>query len=176
MVKEYISKLQTENEGKIFRIEEEKKKLEKDLSSAQELKGSLVAEKQSDTSIFSPRAADLNSNDKIKELENTISQLQMQIDNVNLQKDDALKNREEFQLLLDELNDTEGKTENKTEDAGTSVSDEDNSSVSREFLQTLYKKIETSLSLLNGNKNRCRSELRSALNMIRQFEDQFDSQ
>ncbi len=169
MVKEYISKLQNENEEKILQLDEEREKLEKDLSSAQEIKNSLMAEKQSDAGIFSPRTLDLNTEGKIKETEDNIRQYQQQIDNLTLQKEEAIKNREEFQLLQAELSQTEDK-EDKTEDK-----EEDNFSLSKDFLQALYKKIETSLSLLNGNKNRCRSELRSALNMIRQFENQTDS-
>ncbi len=37
------------------------------------------------------------------------------------------------------------------------------------FLNTLYQKTETSLAFLNGNKNRCRGELKNCLKMIKDF-------
>ncbi|MCD8347215.1 MAG: hypothetical protein LUD16_04525, partial [Lachnospiraceae bacterium] len=37
------------------------------------------------------------------------------------------------------------------------------------FLNLIYKKTETSLALINGNKNRCKTELRSTLNLIKEY-------
>lgn len=37
------------------------------------------------------------------------------------------------------------------------------------FLELIYKKTETSLALMNGNKNRCKAELRSTLSLIKEY-------
>lgn len=37
------------------------------------------------------------------------------------------------------------------------------------FLKLIYQKTETSLALINGNKNRCKAELRSTLSLIKEY-------
>ncbi len=165
MVKEYIAELKAQNEVNINLLSNEVRKTSDDLSCTQQLIRSLESEKQSDAAIFSPRTVDLSADDKLQDARQEASQLQQKIDNLNRQTEEALKKREEFALLEKELDEqADGPADN-----AAAIQDIPSDNSFSELLQTLQKKLETSLSLLNGNKNRCRAELRSALNLIQQY-------
>ncbi len=222
MIKEYIEKLQSENEEKINDLEQEMQELVNDLSCAERVIEEMRQEKCLDTNIFSPRAMNSRIDETISEKQEKIRELKQRMEYVAQMIEECMNIRLEYMKLHEELEqDGTGKTdiedpitkeniigndtanENSNDNSNENSNDEPNVE-SREilnvddnkisdlelntdphdnlnessnldlneivsFLDIIYHKTETSLALLNGNKNRCRTELRSCMKLIKDF-------
>ncbi|MCD7955242.1 MAG: hypothetical protein LUG93_05710 [Lachnospiraceae bacterium] len=103
MIKEFIIKMRDENEQKISSLECEMSELVRDLSLAEQLLEKMLREKKSDTYIFSPRTTDFQIDEKIRAKQTEIRELNQKIDYVRHMMEERLKNRDEFNNLLNEI-------------------------------------------------------------------------
>ncbi|MCD7882995.1 MAG: hypothetical protein LUI87_04700 [Lachnospiraceae bacterium] len=103
MIKEFIVKMRDDNEQKINSLESEMSELVRDLSCAEQLLEKMLREKKSDTYIFSPRAMDFQIDEKIRTKQSEIRELKQKIEYVRHMMEERLKNREEYNKLLTEL-------------------------------------------------------------------------
>ncbi len=184
MVKDFICRLQEENQDKIEKIEQEMMDLSSQLEASECLLAELQQEKSVDQTIFSPRAMDADTDKKIEEKKQEIEQLKRRLDYVGQMREAEIQNRREYQSLADEIDqslaDNNQKDNSGRDDSGDSDVKEQNASANIQdstdgtqellaFLNSSCKKIEYSLSLVSGNKNRCKSELRNLLQSMRSY-------
>ncbi|MCD8395582.1 MAG: hypothetical protein LUD12_00065 [Lachnospiraceae bacterium] len=197
MLKEYIKDIQTENDMKLNSLQQEMQDLVNDLDCNEKVLEKLQHDKKIDTNIFSPRTIDLQADDKIEETQNKINGIKRRMEYVSQMIDEAMKQKKELHLLKEEAenytsaeyryeqtnkqtNDqtNEQMNDQKNNSSPVSLNNDKNNDIQsdmislndlNDFLSLIYKKIETSLALVNGNKNRCKTELRSAMTLIKDY-------
>ncbi len=189
MIEEFICKLQKENQRKIEELEGEMRELSEELNSSEILLAQMQQEQNPDQTIFSPRTLKDETDDSIEKKQSEIDELRRRLDYVGQMRTTELENRMEYQALTEELAKNAAAQEQEPAAASEQVSAEETGGEAREkcgrpeetrgqelldFLNTAGKKVETSLSLMSGNKNRCRSELRSLLQMIRSYKEKVE--
>lgn len=211
MLKEYIDKLQGENETKIQSLEHEMSELMSDLSCSEKLLEKLEQERMKDTNIFSPRTINANVSDQIDSKQKEIRTIKQKIEYVSQRLEECISSRNEYNQMETELIKTGSMSYTKPDDTtindsnstslehDKNVDDQEKSSIHErsdncnpknpvmetmdsgkngqidrkeleQFLKSMTQKTERSITLLNGNKNRCRSELQSMIKMIHEFE------
>lgn len=205
MVRDFIMKMRDDNEQKIHSLETELSELVRDLSCAEKLLEKMLREKKSDSYIFSPRAMDFQIDEKIRKQQSNIRELNQKIEYVRHTMEERLKNQDEYDKLLNEIERSEFDDQNSsTEDTDILIS-ENNSAIRPEmdhhiqeqdsamdlsetsdvieinkeqlftFVEKIYKETESCLAIINGNKNRCKSELRSMMKTINEFKKMIET-
>lgn len=107
MIKDYLSELLLENDETLEEYEKQMKDLLSDLDGAKSWLETLQIEKNADTNIFSPRAMDPDIQNKIESARANIRKINQDIEYVRGFIETHVKKREEYQKLLDELNQIE---------------------------------------------------------------------
>ncbi|MCD8014633.1 MAG: hypothetical protein LUG99_15965 [Lachnospiraceae bacterium] len=196
MIKDYISRLQSENSKKIDSLNQEMEELMGDLSCSEQLLDKLEQEKMIDTNIFSPRTIDTQVNERIDSKQKEIRTLKQKIEYVKERLEECILNQNEYNLMAEEIEkkeiekkDIENKEVEKVEtdksidtinmpdavsyNVKENSNNENNFDVNdlKTFLKTIAGRAEKSLSYINGNKNRCRSEIQSVIRLIREYEE-----
>lgn len=121
MVEEYISKLKNENEDKLHGLELEMKELLSELTSSQRLLEQLQRDKRSDASIFSPRVIDPFADEKIKQIQIEIKQLNQKIDYVSHMIEECVKRNDEIQKLQEKAKEELQKSAHDKNDQGVTA-------------------------------------------------------
>lgn len=196
LIKDYISRLQSENSKKIDSLNQEMEELMGDLSCSEQLLDKLEQEKMIDTNIFSPRTIDTQVNERIDSKQKEIRTLKQKIEYVKERLEECILNQNEYNLMAEEIEkkeiekkDIENKEVEKVEtdksidtinmpdavsyNVKENSNNENNFDVNdlKTFLKTIAGRAEKSLSYINGNKNRCRSEIQSVIRLIREYEE-----
>lgn len=181
MLKEYIDKLYQNNEEELDKLEKQMKEAMSDLESAKGWLEELQKESNIQINIFSPRNIDDQLDEKLQNAQNKVLEANNQIDYIRELIETHIKKRKEYEQLLkeaeiqpEEVSDhsiTDEKAEEKEDNEKTDKS----SAEIKQFLNDIYRKTEICLALLNGDKNRCKTELNDIRRMIKKFANEIEN-
>ena len=187
MLKEYINELVGENDEKLKDLEHQMRHHLDELDCAKEWLETLQEQKNIDKNIFSPRTIDTNLKEKTEEARNNIRKIELDIEHVRAFIEEQLKKKEEYEKLLDELENFSDNVpseeapaeENRSEMIASSEEDvtDDRSKeiLSRlldQFLPDIFRKTELCLALLSSDRVKCKNELKSMKTMIKNMADE----
>lgn len=167
MLKEYINRLLEENNKKLNELEAQMKNLLNDLDCAKEWLDSLHAETNVDKNIFSPRVMDTDLDKKTENAQKDIEKTRQDIEYVRFFIEENVKKKLEYEKLLEEIEHMESEVESRTQEE----SYRNRKDILASFLAELYRKTELCLSLIYNDRTKCKSELKSMKNMIRDMAD-----
>jgi hypothetical protein len=189
MVKEYIIELQTKNDFLIAEQEEKLKQLLDQLNQIQTVLDELNRENSKQINIFSPRNLNDTIEGEIYDKNEQILTVQHQIEETKTDIEYCRTKKEEYLLLLNEVDHNSSVKEHQDQNSDTAEQPEliynkeaynNEEYISKQevktFLQTIYQKNEVCLALMNTGKNRCKSELTDMKKMIKNFAENLEKQ
>ncbi len=168
MLKEYIDQLEKENLEKQQLYEKEMQEIEVSLSASEKSLEELKKAKSNDLNVFSPRAHNSGADIEISDKQSQIQQLIQRKDHLSEMIKETANHQEEYRALREEIN--SGSPDGQSPAVQFSSEnhlDEDEKVES--LVNEVCKKIDFAISLMSGNKNRSRSELKSAERLLRDF-------
>lgn len=195
MVNEYIERLMLEEQEEIEKLQIQMKKSLNDLQSSQEWLESLQREKNVEFNIFSPRKFDFEADAKIEQAKAAVREYDQNVEYIRGQIESHTKRNQEY-LKLQEENELEKinipveavcSEEEKTAAKTAEISSDNQQQISEmifaeesqqnsiskseviSFLKNIYKKTEVSLALLNGDKNKCKNEMKRILHEVKEY-------
>ena len=176
MLKEYIDKLNQDNDEELVKLENQMKKAVSELESAQGWLEELQKENNVQINIFSPRNIDDQLEQKMQAAQSKVSEANYQIDYIRELIETHLKKQKEYELLLKEaeVQPIADSAEKKQEEEKVKVKEKDSEQIIQ-FLNEIYRKTEISLALLNSDRNRCKSELNEMKRMIKKFANEIEN-
>ena len=146
------------------------------------------------SNIFSPRSHGDEIHQKIANAQNTVKKLNQEVEHVREMIEALMKKKYEYESLMQEINERDEsirisiknennekkqKEDNKSKE--NRVSEEDNVNIEKEeesfqeILGKIYSKAEVCLAFLN-DKNKCKAELRSMKQMIKEYISSFEKE
>ncbi len=170
MDKDSILRLQEDNKERLNSYNQEIQEMTDELAQAEQHLVHLQMEKQDDKNIFSPRVQDSSTDDQLHKTQDEIRRINQTLDFVRQLVESESRMKDICQELVLESERSESYSEETTTKA-TEPTDQHLASSFSDLLDSIYKKLEYSLSLISGNKNRCRSELKSVEHMIRDYQE-----
>lgn len=173
MLEEYLDGMMLENSRKLDKLQEQMEHLLKELKLVQDSIGKLSRDKNLDTNIFSPRMFDAEADEKIEKAKQDEEKLNQQIDYVRELIETHTKKKIEYEKLISEVSAAaETNIQQKPENEPQKAQNEDEL---QKFLNELYTKTELCLALLNGDRNKCKAELRNMKNLIKKFSEEMEN-
>lgn len=172
MIKEYINKLLEENNQDLEKLEKQIKDLLGELSCAEEWSESLQISSNEQKNIFSPRNIDTEIETKMEKASISIQKINKEIEYVKDLIETHLKKKDEYQRMLDEL---ENPTENVLCDEDKKVQNKLSEEYVKGFLSDIYSKTELCLAFLNSDKNKCKKELNEIKSKIKKYAEEIES-
>lgn len=193
MLKEYIQNLLIQNEEEMQKLKSEMDELMNDIENQQQQMVILENEENADNNIFSPRSHGDEIHQKIANAQNTVKKLNQEVEHVREMIEALMKKKYEYESLMQEINERDEyfvqqknennekkqKEDNKSKE--NRVSEEDNVNIEKEeesfqkILEKIYSKAEVCLAFLN-DKNKCKAELRSMKQMIKEYISSFEKE
>ena len=175
MLKEYIQNLLLENEEEIQKLKNEMDELMGDIEVQQQQMVLLENAENADTNIFSPRSHGDEIHEKMVNAQMKVKKLNQETEHVREMIEALMKKKYEYESLMNEIKEreeyplNEGKTTEEAQNAQPDTETETQTQESfQEILGKLYSKAEICLAFLN-DKNRCKAELRSMKQMIKEY-------
>lgn len=172
MLKEYINKLNQDNDEELVKLEKQMKKAVSELESAQGWLEELQKENNVQINIFSPRNIDDQLEQKMQAAQSKVSEANNQIDYIRELIETHIKKQKEYEILLKEAE--EQPVGNSVKKEPEEVKEKDSEQIIQ-FLNEIYRKTEISLALLNSDRNRCKSELNEMKRMIKKFANEIEN-
>ncbi len=168
MLREYIDQLEKENLEKQQSYEKEMQELEVSLSASEKSLEELQKGKANDLNVFSPRTHNSGSDIEISEKQSQIQQLIQRKDHLSEMIMETANHQEEYRALREEIySGLPDRESSAVQSSAESNPIEEEELVS--LVNDVCKKIDFAISLMSGNKNRSKSELKSAERLLRDF-------
>lgn len=184
MLKEYIQNLLSQNEEEMQNLKNEMDELMNDIEIQQQQMVLLENEENADNNIFSPRSHGDEIHEKIINAQNTVKKLNQQVEHVREMIEALMKKKYEYESLMQEINERDeyfvkkdseiSEEQDLAEDIEEKEAEEEEESL-QEILGKIYSKAELCLAFLN-DKNRCKIELRSMKQMIKEYMNAVEKQ
>lgn len=171
MLKEYLEELRSANQDEMNGLEKKINQLVQDLECGQEWVEKLQRDQNMDASIFSPRSQNPEKQKNLEAARKNVEEIKQQIEYTREKIEELVKKRSEYDNLLVEAESSV--PEKNKEDKVIKESDGEKIPLSS-FLYDLHKKTDICLALLNGDKNKCRNELRAMKRQIKEYAEQIE--
>lgn len=172
MVNGYIENLITETEEELLRLQRQMAELLDDLKYSQEKQEKLQREKNKDTNIFSPRSMTSDMDGKLEKAKEEVRVNNQRIEYIRERIEISTKKKMEYKTLLHEF---QKRNEENKDETSNYMQEENDLENMHDFLNKIYKRTELCLALLNGDKNRCRNELKCLKSDIKMFAEKIEN-
>lgn len=167
MLKEYLEELKSSNQTEMKKLEKKLNQLVQDLECGQEWVEKLQKDQNMDASIFSPRSQNQEKQKNLETARKNVEEIKQKIEYTREKIEELVKKQNEYDNLLMEA-ENNNQIPAKEQEADTAEIPLSS------FLAALHKKTDICLALLNGDKNKCRNELRAMKRQIKEYAEQIE--
>ncbi len=175
MLKEYLEELKSSNQEEILRLEKELNQLVQDLECGQEWIDKLHKEQNIDASIFSPRSQNAEKQRNMESARKNIEEIKQKVEYTREKIEELIKKKNEYEnLLMEAEHSCSSQDDTSKKEKEDSYDPYDVQIPLSSFLEALHRKTDICLALLNGDKNKCRNELRRMKKEIKEYEEQIE--
>lgn len=162
MLDQYIINRLKDHDEKIKKLAEKLKGLQMEEESSYNMIQKLVEQEDVGIELFSPRSSNDTTRTKVADIKKEIEDIKLQQMKVNEEIEQRRAEATKYQAMLEEIKSKEAVYKNnKPYREPTKEMRQDSSVKNIEELKTILIRVDKCLSLLNKNRNQCKSELQN---------------